>query len=100
MSGESRTASHEILITFQTFLCQNGVDSTQSMPKKPQPLSCKSINILVFSPDSLVILNEDSTFKRVEKGILQKFLLEPTFLTAGHLDFLRFFPAAGLLYSD
>ena len=45
-----------------------------SMPKKLQPLSCKAI--LVFSPDRLVILNEERTFKRGEKGILQKFLLE------------------------
>ena len=44
------------------------------MPKKPQPLSCEAI--LVFSPDRLVILNEGSTFKRVEKGILKKFLQE------------------------
>ena len=75
--GESRTASHEILKTFQTFLYQNGVNSTLRPRNHNRSAAKPFLTFLsVFIPDPLVILNEDGTFKPVEKGILQKLLLE------------------------
>ena len=77
MPGESRTASHEILKTFQTFLYQNGVNSTLRPRNHNRSAAKPFLTFLsVFIPDPLVILNEDGTFKPVEKGILQKLLLE------------------------
>ena len=64
------------------------------MPKKPQQLSCETVLVLLIHGKSKWRQN---TFKRLEKGILQKIL--ENFLIAGYLVFLlvRPFPAAGCI---